>query len=304
MAVNKDGLTAYVSQNQSDLILKAQFGAPSVKYFNKMLNVKGATTLNLLNTKVSLKPLGCDFSDNSAVTLSQRTINAVPVAVNAAYCEKDFVGTWMQNDLLFKAGVEKLPFEQKFAEDLVNGAASEIEKIMWQGDTSKGTLNAFDGIIKIAEASTLAATNTYAAGSTISSIVDGLIAKLPTEVYSAGTPVIYMGVDSYIKYLQELRANGNLVINQAGWDTASAPESIIAPLSRGVKVIGVPGLDTTGKFFASYMENFYFGTDIDDAMSAVDVFYSRDHQQFRAVLKTVAGVQIAFPDLLVEAKAA
>lgn len=298
MAINKTALTEYVSQNQSELILKAQLGAPSIKYFNKMLNVKGATSLNLLNTKVNLKPLGCDFEDNATVTLSQRTINAVPVAVNAKYCENDFVNTWMQHELLFKAGVEKMPFEEKFAEDLANATASEIEKTMWTGKVASGA--AFDGIATVLESAS-PVTYEYTSGSTVSSIVDSIIENLPSEVYTAGTPVIYMGLDSYSKYLQELRANGVLVINQAGWDNASAPESVIAPLSRGVKVIGVPGLDNTGSFYASYMENFYFGTDVEDAMSTVDVFYSRDHQQFRAVLKTVAGVQVAFPDLVVVA---
>lgn len=302
MAIDKSALAAYSSQNQSELLVKAQVGAPSIALFNKMLNVKGATTLNILNTVVELQPANCSFTAKGDDKLSQRTIEAKAVVSEKEYCPESLMGTWMQNDLLIKAGAEKLPFEEKFVDGLVAGFTAAIEKNIWQGDTTKSANNAFDGIIKIAEAATLAATNEYAQGATISSIVDGLIEKLPEEVYAAGTPCIFMGSKEYDKYLQELRANGNLVLNIAGWDNVTAPESITVPATRGVKVYGVPGLSNTGKFFASYAENFYFGTDVEDALSTVKVWYSDDNQVFRSVIKTTAGVQIAFPELCVMAK--
>lgn len=302
MAIDKSALAAYSSQNQSDLIARAQIGAPSIKYLNKMLNVKGATTLNLLNTTVSLQPAGCEFVDKGDDKLSQRTIEAKPIVSMKKYCDAELVGTWMQQDLLIKAGAEKLPFAAKFVEGLVNRFAAEVEKNIWQGDTTQASLNSFDGFIKIAEDATLAATVTYAEGATISSIVDSMLEKLPEEVYNAGTPCIFMGSQEYSKYVKEIAANGNIILNMAGWDQISAPEYIVAPGSRNVKVYGVPGLSNTGKFFASYVENFYFGTDLEDAMKTVEVWYSNDHQVFRSVIKTTAGVQIAFPDLVVEAK--
>ena len=304
MAIDKTGLLTYVDNNVNELITKAKVGAPSVKYFNKMLNVKGATTLNLMEINGKLKPLGCEATDSATTKLSQRTIDAKPLELSTDWCIKDFVGTFAQHNLMMEAGLEELPFGEKLANALVDAAVEDVEKTIWQGDTTTGNYMAFDGIIKLAEAATLASTVTYATDETITSIVNKIRNAMPEAVYSAGhTPCIFMGADAYDKYMQELVANGNIVMNVAGWDKISAPEYVIAPASRGIRVYGVPGLSNTGKFFGSYAENFFYGTDLEDALSTVTI-EEKNHRKYVGTIITVAGVQIAFPDLVVEAKQA
>ena len=108
-----------------------------------------------------------------------------------------------------------------------------------------------------------------------------------------------MGSDSYRKYIQELIANGNLVITNAMNDVAM-PESILIP-GTNVRVIGVAGLDNTGRFFASYKENFVYGVDMSGDDEKFDLWYSQDNREFRLAVEFIAGVQVAYPDMVVTA---
>ena len=204
----------------------------------------------------------------------------------------------MNYDVRVAAVQKNLPFEEDFVNGVIDGVKAKLEKLMWQGSTPS---DAFDGIIKIAEAATLAATVTYASDATVTSIVKDVYDKIPTAAYSKGEVVMYMGSDMYRKYIQELIANGNLVITNAMNDVPM-PDSILIP-GTNVRVIGVAGLDTVGKVFASYKDNFVFGTDMAGDDEKFELWYSQDNREFRLAIEFTAGVQIAYPDLLVEAKA-
>jgi phage tail protein X len=184
------------------------------------------------------------------------------------------------------------------------GIAQELEVALWKGNKQSGAanLNKFDGIIKIADDATLAETVTFAAGDTVSSIVAKIYAAIPTKAFSKGEVVLYMGADNYRKYIQELIANGNLVITNTVNDVAM-PESVLIP-GTNVRVIYVPGLDGTNRYFASYKDNFVYGVDMTGDEEKYDLWYSQDNREHRLAVEFVAGVQIAFPDMVVTAKQA
>ena len=109
-----------------------------------------------------------------------------------------------------------------------------------------------------------------------------------------------MGSDMYRTWIQELIANGHLVISNAVEDVAM-PDSLLIP-GTNVRVEGVAGLDGTKKVYASYADNFIYGTDMQGDEEKADFWYSKDSQEFRLVLGFVAGVQVAFPELVAVAK--
>ena len=299
MAVNLTSLTQYVDQERLPLIRKAVVGNRSAQEFYLMTGVKGSTALNLLDTEVVFGDGStCGWTDAGSSKLSQRVLVPGAVKVNMSFCDKAMLKYWMNYDVRVAAGQKNLPFEEDFVNGVIDGVKAKLEKLMWQGNTPT---DAFDGIIKIAEAATLAATVTYAAGATVSSIVKDVYDKIPTAAYSKGEVVMYMGSDMYRKYIQELIANGNLVITNAMNDVPM-PDSILIP-GTNVRVIGVAGLDTVGKVFASYKDNFVFGTDMAGDDEKFELWYSQDNREFRLAIEFTAGVQIAYPDLLVEAKA-
>ena len=299
MAFNLTGLTQYVDQERLPLIRKAVVGNRSAQEFYLMTGVKGSTALNLLDTEVVFGDGStCGWTDAGSSKLSQRVLVPGAVKVNMSFCDKAMLKYWMNYDVRVAAGQKNLPFEEDFVNGVIDGVKAKLEKLMWQGSTPS---DAFDGIIKIAEAATLAATVTYATGATVSSIVKDVYDKIPTAAYSKGEVVMYMGSDMYRKYIQELIANGNLVITNAMNDVPM-PDSILIP-GTNVRVIGVAGLDTVGKVFASYKDNFVFGTDMAGDDEKFELWYSQDNREFRLAIEFTAGVQIAYPDLLVEAKA-
>lgn len=298
MAVNLTSLTQYVDQERLPLIRKAVVGNRSAQEFYLMTGVKGSTALNLLDTEVVFGDGStCGWTEAGTSKLSQRTLVPGAVKVNMSFCDKAMLKYWMNYDVRVAAGQKNLPFEEDFVNGVIDGVKANLEKLMWQGNTPT---DAFDGIVKIAEAATLAATVTYAVGATVSSIVKDVYDKIPTAAYSKGEVVMYMGSDMYRKYIQELIANGNLVITNALNDVAM-PDSILIP-GTNVRVIGVAGLDTVGKVFASYKDNFVFGTDMAGDDEKFELWYSQDNREFRLAIEFTAGVQIAYPDLLVEAK--
>ena len=298
MAVNLTSLTQYVDQERLPLIRKAVVGNRSAQEFYLMTGVKGSTALNLLDTEVVFGDGStCGWTDAGSSKLSQRVLVPGAVKVNMSFCDKAMLKYWMNYDVRVAAGQKNLPFEEDFVNGVIDGVKAKLEKLMWQGNTPT---DAFDGIIKIAEAATLAATVTYAAGATVSSIVKDVYDKIPTAAYSKGEVVMYMGSDMYRTYIQELIANGNLVITNAMNDVPM-PDSILIP-GTNVRVIGVAGLDTVGKVFASYKDNFVFGTDMAGDDEKFELWYSQDNREFRLAIEFTAGVQIAYPDLLVEAK--
>lgn len=301
MAINTSSLTAYVSDNKEKLISKAVIGAKSASKFNLVTGVKGAQHLNLLDTTVALQDgSACGWTEAGTSKLSQRTIDAKPIKVNQSFCDKQLLATSLNYEVKVAAGQKTLPFEEEFVNGVIDGVAAEVEKTIWQGDTSKSTLNRFDGLIKILSGATVAGTYAIQSGDTVSTIVSKTYALIPSAAFEAGNVVMYMGADMYRTWIQELIANGRLVISNAV-ENVAMPDSLLIP-GTNVRVEGVAGLDGTKKVYASYADNFIYGTDMQGDEEKADFWYSKDAQEFRLVLGFVAGVQVAFPELVAVAK--
>ena len=300
MAINKSALQAYVEEKKSGLIRNAVIGARSASEFNLMTGVKGATALNLLNTTVTLGDgSSCGWNEAGESTLSQRILTPGYPKVNMSFCDKALLSTWMNYDVKVAAGQKTLPFEEDFINGVIDGVKAKLETTIWQGVKSNG--DAFDGIEKVLEGTSAVAVQ-YTKGATITSIVSSVYKAIPSAAFSKGEVVLYMGSDSYRAYIQELIAGDKLVINAQVSDIAM-PDTILIP-GTNVRVIGVSGLDGTGDYYASYKDNFVYGTDLQGDEEKFDFWYSQDNREFRLAIEMVAGVQVAFPDLVVKASQA
>lgn len=303
MAINVDALGNYVDEQRLPLIRKAVLGARSAYHFNLMTGVKGATALNLLSTDVQFGDGStCGWNEAGSSTLSQRVLTPGAIKINMSFCEKQLLKTWANYEVKVAAGQKTLPFEEDFMKGVGESIAAKLEKAIWQGNTESedANLNKFDGIIKIAEGASLASTVSYSADDTVSSIVARVYEAIPAQAFNKGEVVLYMGADKYRKYIQELIANGNLVITSAIADVAM-PDSVLIP-GTNVRVIYVDGLNGTNKMFASYKDNFVYGIDMTGDEEKYDLWYSQDNREHRLAVEFVSGTQIAFPDEVVMAK--
>ena len=302
MAINTSALTAYTEEHRLPLLRNAVIGSKTAKLFNLQTGVKGATALNLLNTSISFGDgSSCGWNEAGTTSLSQRIITPGYPKVNMSLCDKQLLKYWTNYEVRVAAGQKTLPFEEDFMNGIVEGVAATLEKAIWQGNTSSGdaNLNKFDGIVKIAGAASVAATTAYNAAS-ISTTLNAMYAALPSAAFSKGEVVAYISDADYRKYIQELIANGNLVITN-GVNDVAMPESVLIP-GTNVRVYGVAGLDGVSKAYMSYKDNFVFGTDLEGDEEKFDLWYSQDNREFRVAIEFTAGVQIAFPDMLVVAQ--
>ena len=295
-------LKSYTEEHRLPLLRNAVIGSKTAKLFNLQTGVKGATALNLLDTTIQFGDgSSCGWNEAGKTSLSQRVITPGYPKVNLSLCDKQLLKYWTNYTVRVAAGQKTLPFEEDFMNGIVEGVAATLEKAIWQGDTGSGdaNLNKFDGIVKIAGAATVAATTTYNAAS-IATTLNAMYNALPSAAFSKGEVVAYISDADYRKYIQELIANGNLVITN-GVNDVAMPESVLIP-GTNVRVYGVAGLDGVQKAYMSYKDNFVFGTDMEGDEEKFDLWYSQDNREFRVAIEFVAGTQVAFPDMLVVAQ--
>ena len=303
MAINVSALGTYVDEQRLPLLRNAVIGARSAYHFNLMTGVKGATALNLLGTNVEFGDgSACGWDEAGTSTLSQRILTPGAIKINMSFCDKQLLKTWANYEVRVAAGQKTLPFEEDFMKGVGEDVAAKLEKAIWQGDTASSdkNLNKFDGVIKVLSGATLASSITYASGDTKSQIVNEVYAAIPSAAYSKGEVVMYVGEDFYRAYVQELVANGNLVIT-TGLNDVAMPESILIPATN-VRIIGVGGLNGTDKVYASYKDNFVYGVDLTGDEEKYDFWYSQDNREHRLAIEFVAGTQVAYPDMVVRAQ--
>lgn len=303
MAINVSALGTYVDEQRLPLLRNAVIGARSAYHFNLQTGVKGATALNLLGTNVEFGDgSACGWNEAGTSTLSQRILTPGAIKINMSFCDKQLLKTWANYEVRVAAGQKTLPFEEDFMKGVGEDVAAKLEKAIWQGDTasSDANLNKFDGVIKVLSGATLASSITYATGDTKSKIVNEVYAAIPSAAYSKGEVVMYVGEDFYRAYVQELVANGNLVIT-TGLNDVAMPESILIPATN-VRIIGVGGLNGTDKVYASYKDNFVYGVDLTGDEEKYDFWYSQDNREHRLAIEFVAGTQVAYPDMVVRAQ--
>lgn len=303
MAINVSALGTYVDEQRLPLIRKAVMGARSAYHFNLMTGVKGATALNLLDTDVQFGDgNNCGWDEAGTSTLSQRVLTPGAIKINMSFCDKKLLKTALNYEVKVAAGVKTLPFEEDFMKGVGEDINAKLEKAIWQGDTASEdrNLNKFDGIIKVLSGATLASSITIASGDTKTKIVNEVYAAIPSAAYSKGEVVMYVGEDFYRAYIQELIANGNLVIT-TGLNDVAMPESILIP-GTNVRIIGVGGLNGTDKVYASFKDNFVYGVDLTGDEEVYDLFYDRKEQAHLLTVSFVAGTQVAYPDMVVRAQ--
>lgn len=301
MAIDITAITGYVEQRRLPIIRNAVIGAKSLKYMRPNVDVKGKAVLNLLNTEANFNDGSeCGWNDTTEGTFTQRTIETGQIAVNMSLCDKALANTWMGYEV--KTGLvgegEKAPFEEDLVNGIVENVQANLEKAIWQGDKTSqdGNLNKFDGFGVVTATGTIGVT--YATTDTASDIIGAVYAALPAEVFSKGDVVIYVSDTLYRKYVQEL-----IAANLFHFVEDAKTDYIVLPGDSRVKVIGTAGLDgtTDGEVYASYAENFNFGTDLVGDTANVDAWYSKDNREFRFAMDFNFGVQVAFPGLVVKA---
>jgi len=306
MAFNVTGLTDYTNQQSTDLVLKSLFGSKTAAVLQAagqvQVGVKSAEALNILTGDVYFQADGCGYTASGNTTFTQRNITVGKIKVEETLCPKTLEAKWMQTQIA-AGSPEAVPFEEQIGNDKATRIAKLLEVAMWQGDTATSNTNPntnrFDGFNKVIDdaAASVDGNTTSATAITTSNIealVDDMYNALPADIADADDLVVFVGIDTFKKYSTALRAS-----NLFHYAADSEGMEMMIPATN-LKMIAVGGLDGTDRMFAGRLSNFFVGTDLANEEEEYRFWYSQDNDEvrFRATMKY--GVQIAFPEQLVE----
>ena len=305
MALDVSGLSVYTDENKLDLIKKSILQGRSLEYVTIQPDIKTTATINIIDSTLVGQAGSCGFNADGTTTLSQRPLTVKPIKVNEAICVETLESYYTQKMMNAGSYNENLPFEQIYAEDKAEKIADMIESVLWKGDTTgSGNLALVDGYLKLIDSISAVDGNvdgvTVATGVTsanIVDIIDGMVASIPADVIDADDLVLFVGYDKYRAYAKALR-DANL-FHYTGEENQGQEFSQMVP-GTNVKVVAVKGLNGTSRMVLSRVANLYVGVDMLNDAEDFNIFYSQDNDEVRFISKFKLGVQVAFPELVVE----
>jgi hypothetical protein len=304
MAYSFTGLTSYTDQERLPLITKAVFSARSAALFTKQVGIKFAAALNLMDTDALIQSGdACGYTTSGTTAFTQRNITVGRMKVQETLCPRSLEQYWMQTQLTQGSNYEGVPFEQAFSEQKALRIAEALENAIWQGNAY------FSGVNQLLNAASgsVVSGNTAAVSGAITStnvigIFDEVYTRIPQAILTKTDLVMFCGWDTFRLLVMAFKANQGVMYNQV--DLAGLADGEIVYPGTNIKVIAVPGLTGTSRIVATYLGNLFYGTDLLSDEEQFSIWFSRDNDEVRFQAAFKAGVQFAYPDLIVDWKLA
>jgi len=304
MSFSLGTLTAYTEQQRLPLITKAVFSARTAALFTKQVGIKSAAALNLMDTDAALQSgTACGWNVAGAAsgttTFTQRNITVAPMKIQEALCPRSLEQYWMQSQLTAGSTYDGVPFEQAFAEQKALRIAEALENAIWSGSTLvTGLLT----ILNAASGSTVSGNTAAISGSitttNVISIFDNIYTRIPQAILTRNDLVIFCGWDTFRTLIGAFKSTASVMYNQVDLQ-GLADGDIIYP-GTNVRVVAVPGLLGYSRMVCSYLGNFFYGTDLLSDEERFELFWSRDNDEVRFQCALKIGVNVAYPDLVVD----
>jgi hypothetical protein len=302
MAYSFTGLTSYTDQERLPLITKAVFSARSAALFTKQVGIKFAAALNLMDTDAVLQGGDtCGYTSSGTTAFTQRNITVGRMKVQETLCPRSLEQYWMQTQLTAGSTYDSVPFEQAFSEQKALRIAEALENAIWKGNTYfsgvNQLLNAASGSTINGNTGAVSASVGITTGNAIA-IFDGIYNQIPQAILTKTDLVIFCGWDNFRTLLGAFKSSTAVMYNQV--DLAGLADGDIMYPGTNVRVIAVPGLTGTNRIVSSYLGNFFYGTDLLSDEEQFSIWFSKDNDEVRFQAAFKAGVQIAYPDLVVD----
>lgn len=301
MAFKVSALPNYVEQRRLPLIKNAVLGAKTVSLINLQTDIKSEAAINLIKSTAPFQDgSNCGWNANGDVTLSQRIIKTGFIKINQSFCDKAFYKTWAGYETRVAAGQKTLPFQEYFTAQIVDEVKAGIEKLVWQGDTTKSsdaTVKWTDGFIKILTDASDSVKPTMTGKTNAYDAIRTVYMAIPEQVLAKA--VIFVGADTFRALMMEMVDKNYYHYPADG----QAVEEIILP-GTNTKVIAVNGLNGTKQIVAADPDNLFYGCDLVNDEEKFELWYSQDAREFRLAIEFNAGVQVAYPNETVIGKIA
>ena len=297
-------LTTYTEQQRLPLITKAVFSARSASLFTKQVGIKSAAALNLMDTDAAIASGdSCGWTSSGTTTFTQRNITVGRMKIQEELCPRSLEQYWMQSQLTAGSTYEGVPFEQAFAEQKALRIAEALENAIWQGNAYfsgvNQLLNAASGSVVSGNTAAISGAITTA---NVISIFDTIYTRIPQAILTKNDLVMFCGWDTFRTLVMAFKANTGVMYNQV--DLPGLADGEILYPGTNIRVIAVPGLLGTNRIVTTYLGNLFYGTDLLSDEEQFSIWVSRDNDSIRYQAAFKAGVQFAYPDLIVDWKLA
>lgn len=310
MALDLTGLTAYIDEQNFPMVTKALIGGRTASLLTPQLGVKGKTKINLMDVDVVMQDgSGCAWNASGNVDLTQREIDAKQVKINLEFCPKELNAYYWRTQMAAGTHQESLPFEEQFANYLVEKVQNEIEKVIWNGDFAggSGNLAMFDGLIIPSASFTDCNVGTgsfptpLTGAITISNVLEAIeriYVETPSAAVAKGDFKIFLGTDKF-RVLAAALMNGNGLTSAGGqlnnYTSSFDPLRLIFP-GTNIEIVGVGGLEASNDIVGFSVANAFLGMDLSEDSSKIESWYSQDDRKFRVAMEFTMGTQVAYPD--------
>jgi hypothetical protein len=305
MSLDVSGLSTWTDENKMPLIKKSVLEGRTTQLITVQPDIKSSASINIIDSTLSAQAGSCGWNASGTTALTQRDLSVCPIKINESICLDTLESYYTQKMMNPGSYNEDIPFEQIYAEEKAGKINAMIEDIAWKGNTSTGSGNLAlcDGFIALFDSlsgSTPAGNTgpfTAITASNIVDIVDGMVEAVPSDIIDADDLHLFMSYEDYRTYSKALR-DANL-FHYTGAEDQGQEFSQMIP-GTNVRAIAVRGLNSTNRMFLSRAANLYFGTDLLNDAEDFKIFYSEDNDEVRFRAKFKMGVEVAFPEFVVD----
>lgn len=300
MAYDVTQFTDYVARANDFLTATLFNGGDTGKFALFMTGVKGKTSVPQIGGAATIQKGSCK-TPSGGTDITEIFIEVQDWTFIEDFCEDDLQSKFP--NMVLKSGSSNSDTPPTWQEKIIDVKTASIQETLeltyWQGDTSTGSYQLFDGFIKQVDAATGVIDGNTSSATAITQanvigLVDDMYTAAPTKVKRSGEMAIVLGDDVFDLYIAAQKA-----ANQYHYDAEHDNGTLKLAGSRGI-LQRVYGLDGTDRMFASKGSNFIVGADVKDEENIIKVWYDETDDKVYMRTKAKSGVTIAYPTEIVE----
>ena len=293
---NLSSLATYTDEVGGELIRRAILEGETAKIIKVQPGIKGSQAINLLDSTLYVQEGSCGWTSSGQTTYTQRDITVCQYKVNESLCPADLNNYWVGQLLTPGSTPTEVPFEAQISELKVAQISQYVENLMWQASSADTCFSGFielidnlTGSVITVSSSTLTSTNALAQ-------VDLLVEAIPDDIVNRTDLVVFMSHSNYRKYLINYRT-----ANYYHYNPESSYEDFktFHPATN-ILVHPVGGLNGSNKLVLMPAGYAVMGVDLLSDQDTLKMFYSVDFDEVRLRSNFKIGVQLAWPQFVIQ----
>lgn len=280
MSFNVAGLVTYSKEVGYDFMRAAIYKGQTSKYIRKVSGVGTSFKIPQISNTITLQADGCSLSSSGSTAFAQVTCTPCPLAYVNDLCMKDlkdyFTAEYLPASQM--EGENMGTFEQVILEDITDRLALEIDKILWNGNSTIGCSGFFNKIDGTYSGSVNTITYAAATGGTTTLNIKGLVDEfvIACDFATKANPTsLWMSPSNYQKLIL---AHRDALQHQPIGDNI---EGFVVPGSLGVVARPTAGIITDTRMVATWDKNMVLGTRDENDLTKLEVKYDDFDQLVR-----------------------